>query len=97
LYGGWALSRNLKENLGVFRLKWLAKILSSTLLMLATLIGLKMIMPYPVSNTVGLRALWLIGMILAGIALYSVCTILLSCSEWQWIKDALKQKKKTTD
>jgi len=32
-------------------------------------------------------------MVLAGIAVYSVCTVLLRCSEWEWIKDALKHKK----
>ena len=93
LYGGWALSRNLKENLGIFTFKWLAKILSSTLLMLLTLVALKMLMPYPVSETVALRALWLTGMVIAGIFVYSVSTIFFRCSEWQWIKDALKRKK----
>ncbi|MFA7208408.1 MAG: polysaccharide biosynthesis C-terminal domain-containing protein, partial [Synergistaceae bacterium] len=92
LYGAWALSRNLKEPLGVFDPRWLAKILSSTILMFITLYAVKMTLPYPVSASLGLRAIWLSGMVLAGIAVYSLSTILLRCSEWQWIKDALKKK-----
>ncbi len=93
LYGAWALSKNLKEPLGVFDFRWLTKILSSTALMFAVLYAIKTTLPYPLSASVGLRALWLTGMVIVGAATYSVSTMLFRCSEWQWIKDALKQKR----
>ncbi len=97
LYGAWALSKNLKEPLGVFDFRWLTKILSSTALMFAVLYAIKTTLPYPLSASVGLRALWLTGMVIVGAATYSVSTMLFRCSEWQWIKDALKQKKELMD
>ena len=93
IYGAWALSRNLKEPLGVFDLRWLTKILSSTVLMMVALYGIKMNLPYPLSGSVGIRALWLTGMVVVGISVYSIATALFRCSEWQWIKDALGKKK----
>lgn len=93
LYGGWALSKNLKEPLGVFESKWLAKIVFSTMLMILVLYAIKMIMPYPLYFPVGFRAFWLTCMVLIGIAVYSFSTVFLRCSEWQWIKDALNEKK----
>ncbi len=92
-YGAWALSRDLSEPLGVFGLKWTAKIFFSTALMFLALNILKMLLPYPLSASVLMRAGWLAAMIFAGVALYSLSTILLRCSEWGWIKDALKKKK----
>ena len=92
-YGAWALSRDLSEPLGVFGLKWTAKIFFYTALMFLALNILKMLLPYPLSASVLMRAGWLAAMIFAGVALYSLSTILLRCSEWGWIKDALKKKK----
>ena len=92
LYGAWALSRNLSEPLGVFGLKWVAKISFSTAFMFIVLNMLKTVMPYPLSASVLIRAGWLAVMVLAGVILYSIPTILLRCSEWGWIRDALKKR-----
>ena len=54
---------------------------------------LKMLLPYPLSASVLMRAGWLAAMLFAGVALYSLSPILLRCSEWGWIKDAIKKKK----
>jgi len=92
LYGAWALSRNLSEPLSVFGLKWVAKISFSTAFMFIVLNMLKTVMPYPLSASVLIRAGWLAVMVLAGVILYSIPTILLRCSEWGWIRDALKKR-----
>ena len=61
--------------------------------MMVALYGIKMNLPYPLSGSVGIRALWLTGMVVVGISVYSIATALFRCSEWQWIKDALGKKK----
>ncbi|MDD4159365.1 MAG: lipid II flippase MurJ, partial [Synergistaceae bacterium] len=93
LYGAWALSRNLKEPLCVFETKWIVKVLFSTTLMLLTIYLLKAFVSYPLSAALAIRVLWLAGMVFIGAAVYSISTVLLRCPEWQWIKDAIKQKK----
>lgn len=93
IYGGWALSRNLKERLGIFDYSWLIKIISSTLLMAAVLIFFRFIVPYPLECGIMIRVIWLTVMIFSGISVYSGATILFRCSEWLWIKDALKNKR----
>ena len=92
LYGGWALSRNLREPLEVFSSRWITKIVFSTGMMFLALYLIKTLLPYPLSASVWSRAVWLGAMIFVGVAVYSLSTIVLRCYEWRWIKDALKGK-----
>lgn len=97
IYGGWALSRDLKEKLGLFTVKWFARIGGASLLMLLYLALLKHVMPYPQSSGAALRAAWIAVAIFGCAAVYSIITLILRCPEWQWIKDALKNKKITKE
>lgn len=94
LYGAWALSKNLGRPLGVFTPVWLMRVLLSTLLMLSMLLALKKIIPYPLHAQTTLRAFWFGGMMLAGVLAYSGSTLLFRSPEWQWIREALKEKNK---
>ncbi len=93
IYGGCALSRNLKAPLAVFDRKWLIKIASSSAAMMISLLMLRLLMPYPQEAKLLVRAAWLGFAMVSAAAVYTVSTLLLHCPEWQWIKDALKRKK----
>ncbi len=92
IYGGWALSRNLKEKLLLFEPVWVLKIMTSTSLMIILLLMFKFFIPYPSASAIIIRIFWLAVMIFGGVAVYSVSTWALRCSEWIWIGDAMKRK-----
>ena len=92
-YGAWTLSRNLGLPLAVLERKWLIKVGSAVLVMVAVIVLIKNIFPYPLGAGTGTRILWLTAAITSGAAAFSIPTIYLRCSEWQWIKDALRKEK----
>lgn len=92
LYGGWSLSRNLKEPLKIFNAAWLARIFTSCAIMALSLTALKTFFPYQHSAGFMLRALWLALALAVGAGTYGFLTVLLKCPEWEWVRGALKQK-----
>lgn len=92
-YGGWSLSRSLREPLRLFNVVWLARILSSCAIMALSLAALRAFIPYPVTSAFATRAVWIILAVVAGAGIYGIVTILLKCPEWQWVKGALRNKK----
>lgn len=93
LYGGWALSRDLKEKLNIFDKKWTAKIGAASGLMLLCLLLLRLILPYPHTHGILPRAAWIGGAMLLAAGVYAASTVFLHCPEWQWIRGAVKGKK----
>ena len=91
VYGGWALSRNLGEKLGLFEKSWSLRILLSVGLMVVTVVGFQFMLPYPAQSGIMLRLVWLAGLATSAMAVYGVATVALHCPEWRWIKGAVKK------
>lgn len=88
------LSRNIGEKLGIFDMKWLWKVMFPLLLMGASLLAFKHILPYPAEAKLLLRVLWLAVSIAGAALIYAVATMALRCPEWRWIKDAARGRAK---
>lgn len=93
VYGGWALSRDLKRPLQIFSVTWLSRILLSCAIMTLSLAALKLFYPYPPTAALVRRAMWIALALVVGAGTYGVATILLRCPEWQWVKAALLRGK----
>jgi putative peptidoglycan lipid II flippase len=92
IYGGWALSRDIKENLGLFEPDWLLRLAASVLLMVMSIMCFKFIVPYPIASALIKRIIWIIGAGTVGAFAYMSCSLILRCPEWRWISDALRKK-----
>ena len=64
-------------------------------LMLLILVGIRLILPYPHESAILMRILWITGAMIIAASVYTASTVFLHCSEWQWIRGALKNKKKS--
>lgn len=95
VYGWWALSRNLNEKINIFDRRWTMKMVISSGLMLLILVGIRLILPYPHESAILMRILWITGAMIIAASVYTASTVFLHCSEWQWIRGALKNKKKS--
>lgn len=95
LYGGWSLSRSLREPLRLFNAVWLVKIASSCAIMALSLMALRGFIPYPAASGLSARALWVCAAVSVGAVTYCATTTAIGCQEWQWIKEALRNKKNT--
>lgn len=91
-FAAFLLSRNLKEKLHIFEAEWLIKIASSAAVMVLLLALMKLNFPYPQEGTVAARVLWLGSAVVLGGLSYAAATLVLKCSEWKWILDAVKRK-----
>lgn len=91
--GAWCLSKNLGCRLVLFEGKWVAKLLVSCLVMTSGLAGFSFLFPYPLASSFSVRFIWLFALVTIGILLYTLTTLLLRCSEWLWIHQALAGKK----
>ena len=94
VFAAWMLSRNIGERLGIFEVKWLWKVALPLLLMSASLLAFKHILPYPAAAGLMSRVLWLAGTIAGAGLIYAASTMALRCPEWRWIKDAAKGRGK---
>lgn len=93
IYGCWSLSRSLKEPLRLFSVTWLARILTSCAIMALSLVALRTIIPYPAASAFMVRSVWIILAVAIGAGTYGIVTVSLKCPEWQWVKEALQNKK----
>ena len=92
-YGGFALSRNLKEPLLIFEKQWILRILAPLLSVFAVLTVLKLLLPYPHYAHITQKTIWIFSAIIAGGGSYIALTLMLKCPEWQWIRDSFKKRK----
>ena len=94
IYGAWALSRNLKEKLGVFTRDWVLKMAVSIILMIFTILIFKKYFSYPLSGGLGYKSIWIVSAISIAFITYMLSTLSLKCTEWQWVYDAIKSESK---
>lgn len=90
-YGARALSKNIGIPLKLFEFDWCRKILVSIGVMLAGLLSVRFLWNYPVNGALMLRAAWIGIFMLLAVVLYFVSAYLLKCSEFDWLKQALKK------
>ena len=93
IFGAWALSKNIGLPLRLFEFNWCKKILLSNGAMLAGLMALRYVWRYPFNGTLMLRASWIAVFMLLAVMLYFVSAYSVKCSEFDWLKQALKNKK----
>ena len=53
--------------------------------------GYRFLMPYDPAASFSLRALWVLGLTVAGAATYGTVTFLMRFSEWSWIRQAISK------
>ncbi|MCE5201886.1 MAG: murein biosynthesis integral membrane protein MurJ [Synergistaceae bacterium] len=92
IYGGWALSRNIKEDLNFFDMTWLSRLIVSVLIMTLSILFFKFFVPYPMGSAIMNRVLWVVVIGFGGAAVYTAVTLLMHCPEWNWIKDAVSRQ-----
>ena len=86
--------RKLGQPLGVLSGRWTLKIAAALALTILAATAYGCALPYVPSAPLTRRALWCLGVILAGAAAYAAATLALRCEEWRWIREALGRRKK---
>ena len=94
LVGLGYVRRKLGQPLGVLSGRWTFKIAAALALTILAATAYGCALPYVPAASLGRRALWCLGVILAGAAAYAAATLALRCEEWHWIREALGRRKK---
>ena len=85
--------RRLGRPLGVLTGCWTSRIAASLALLILVTAAYGYFLPYAPAASLGRRALWCLGVILAGTATYASATLTLRCEEWLWIREAVGRRK----
>ena len=85
--------RRLGRPLGVLTGGWTSRIAASLALLILVTAAYGYFLPYAPAASLGRRALWCLGVILAGTAAYASATLALRCEEWLWIREAVGRRK----
>jgi putative peptidoglycan lipid II flippase len=92
-FGAWHVSRSLGLKIGLFDVRWAARLTASCLSMACSVVLAQMVFPYPSGSGFLFRFFWLFALVSGGALIYTIVTILLRCPEWVWVKDALARRK----
>ena len=95
VYGSWALSRNIGEDMRIFEKSWSVRVLGSVALLGASVVIYKLAIPYPEAAGIMARIIWLAGVAVSAMCVYAISTVLLRCPEWGWISGAVRKQKKS--
>ena len=90
--GAFFLSRDLGLRIGLFSPRWLVKLIAACGLYAAGVRLLADKIAYHPTAAFSVRALWVTGVVIAGVLLYTLLTTLLHFTEWSWIRGALRRK-----
>ena len=94
--GAFLLSRDLGQRIGLLSPRWLAKLIVACFLYAAGVRTIAVKIAYSTAADFSIRALWVAGVVIAGVLLYTLLTTLLRFSEWSWIKGALRRRNKSS-
>ena len=83
----------LERPLVVLSGQWTLRITASLALLILVTAAYGYFLPYAPAASLGRRALWCLGVILAGTAAYASATLALRCEEWLWILEAVGRRK----
>ena len=92
LVGLGYVRRKLGQPLGVLSGRWTLRIAASLALLILVTAAYGYFLPYAPAASLGRRALWCLGVILAGTAAYASATLALHCEEWLWIREAFPRR-----
>lgn len=95
VYGAYALSKNIRQKLGIIDAKWIARTGGSVAIMAAAVILFKLFVPYPTELGIVKRVLWVSAVGCGGMAVYAASTIALRCPEWAWIAGSVHRRRKS--
>lgn len=76
--------------LGIFDLKWCAKLALSACALILVSLTYKLLLPYPSLGSTIIKALWLVGAGILGAIVYAVATLSCRLQEWKWIARSIK-------
>jgi putative peptidoglycan lipid II flippase len=88
-FGAWLLRRDMKRAIGMFEVRWFARLVVSCVLLALAVWGALRLFPYPAEAAFAARAGWIAFNVTLGCAVYAAATWFLRCPEWTWVKDAV--------
>jgi putative peptidoglycan lipid II flippase len=91
-FGAWLLRRDMKRAIGMFEVKWFARLVLSCALLALAVCGASRLLPYPAEAAFAARAGWIAANVTLGSAVYAAATWFLRCPEWAWMKDAVSKR-----
>ena len=83
--------KKLGRPLRVVSLDWIGDMLFALMWLDIVVRSCRYLLPYNPDSTLSVRALWCLGIIAVGIAVYSAVTLLMRFSEWSWIRQAFSK------
>lgn len=92
MVGYHRLCRNLDRPLGLFQERWLLRPLLGLAALVATVVFLKLFVPYVPSGRLFSRAGWVLAATFLGGGAYGVVTAYLRCQEWNWLLSACRKE-----
>jgi putative peptidoglycan lipid II flippase len=91
-FGARLLRRDMKRAVGLFEMRWFARLVSSCALLALAVWGASRLFPYPAEARFTARAGWIAANVTLGCAAYAAATGFLRCPEWTWMKDAVSSR-----
>ena len=92
--GVYLLGLSSDRAIGLFDLTWVAKMAMSGAVLFISVKSLELLYPYPLNSSLVARSGWLGLVALWGMVSYGATTYYLKCGEWEWLKGAIKGKRR---
>jgi putative peptidoglycan lipid II flippase len=96
-FGAWQVSRNIGLKIGLFDIRWTARLAASSSAMAGALVLALRAVPYPAESALAVRFLWLSALVAGGATVYAAATLLLGNPEWAWVRGAFAGKSKRSE